>query len=452
MSLNSPFNEPPRRPDFDPYVRTGRSGRSFQYLHYLFVLAAVAIFLRLGWTYWHAWNPPAAQPPTATANALPTAPAVPNVPAAVVDGMLPPVPVDAQSDLVVHPSIDRRGQVDWAKSAQQRMKSESDKLRERCREWKAAVADWRKTVKPLLENDKGRIVAADPDTVRNFRAIYNDSLSEQSRCDEIEATLDSLTVNLAEVLNDTNSTYVPEEAAFTQIRDLNTEASNAVASHDTATKQIESLVLAAEKNFKPADKTLLAAIAEQEQADQMASIAEARERMDRARRQAAAQVSAAEEEAVKVAGETEAKRILAAVEAAKIEQQAAAERDKAAAEKQKKIAAMQRDMGDIKRYLAPFIAKGYAQPNGYHNTQMADEVPVSLSRLASSGALKSTREGMEQLMRYATVQNDRAHGGFPQYVGGDLAWAQTNKAFVKRAQELLNAHGEALVAEGILSE
>jgi len=59
---------------------------------------------------------------------------------------------------------------------------------------------------------------------------------------------------------------------------------------------------------------------------------------------------------------------------------------------------------------------------------------------------------MEQLMRVATVTNDREAGGFPQYVGGDFNWQQTNKEYVKRAQELLTKYGDLLVEKGLLSQ
>lgn len=112
---------------------------------------------------------------------------------------------------------------------------------------------------------------------------------------------------------------------------------------------------------------------------------------------------------------------------------------------------MEADMADIKRYLGPFIADGYSQPNGAFNADGADLGPMSWSKLSSVGALKSTQAGMEQLMRCATVGNDRDHAGFPQYVGGDDAWRNTNKEFLKRAQELLTTHGEALIAKGLLA-
>jgi hypothetical protein len=71
--------------------------------------------------------------------------------------------------------------------------------------------------------------------------------------------------------------------------------------------------------------------------------------------------------------------------------------------------------------------------------------------LTALGALKDGREGMEKLMRCATVNNDRDHGSFPQYLGGERGWQQTNKEFLKRAQQLLTDYGDLLVEKGLLS-
>lgn len=120
---------------------------------------------------------------------------------------------------------------------------------------------------------------------------------------------------------------------------------------------------------------------------------------------------------------------------------------------------LRREMRDVKRYLQPFTAPGYLQPkndsNAWDTERTADAKPVSLARLKRLGALENTMEGLERLYMFGGGKNPVHHnsrplGSFPQY------WAQKlNKpdvlSAVKRAQQLLRDHGQALVEEQLLS-
>ena len=54
-------------------------------------------------------------------------------------------------------------------------------------------------------------------------------------------------------------------------------------------------------------------------------------------------------------------------------------------------------------------------------------------------------------MYLATVSNDRAKGSFPQYIGGEFGWHQTDKEYLNKAQSLLMEFGEVMVKEELLS-
>ncbi|QDT13394.1 hypothetical protein K239x_54120 [Planctomycetes bacterium K23_9] len=121
--------------------------------------------------------------------------------------------------------------------------------------------------------------------------------------------------------------------------------------------------------------------------------------------------------------------------------------------------ALQNEMRDVEKFLQPFTAPGNLQPNSDSNPwdveRTFDSKPVSLARLQRLGALEQTMEGLERLYIFGggknpTVNNPRPLGSFPEY------WAQKLKKPhilqpVKRAQQLLRDHGQALVEQQLLS-
>ncbi len=121
--------------------------------------------------------------------------------------------------------------------------------------------------------------------------------------------------------------------------------------------------------------------------------------------------------------------------------------------------ALQRQNSDVERYLQPFTAPGYLQPNSDSNPwdieRTADAKPVSLTRLKRVGALEDTMEGLERLYIFGggknpTVNNRRPLGLFPEYWAQKLSKPDILQA-VKRAQQLLRDHGQALVEQQKLS-
>lgn len=128
-------------------------------------------------------------------------------------------------------------------------------------------------------------------------------------------------------------------------------------------------------------------------------------------------------------------------------------------EKANRANALRRDMTDVKRYLQPFTAPGYLQPksdrNAWDTERTADAKPVSLARLKRLGALEPTMEGLERLYIFGggknpVLNNSRPLGSFPQYWAQQLSKPDVLEA-IKRAQQLLRDHGQALVEEQLLS-
>ncbi len=128
-------------------------------------------------------------------------------------------------------------------------------------------------------------------------------------------------------------------------------------------------------------------------------------------------------------------------------------------EKVARANALRRDLADIKRYLQPFTASGYLQPksdrNAWDTERTADAKPVSLARLKRLGALEPTMEGLERLYIFGggknpVLNNSRPLGSFPQYWAQKLSKPEVLEP-IKRAQQLLRDHGQALVEERLLS-
>ena len=121
--------------------------------------------------------------------------------------------------------------------------------------------------------------------------------------------------------------------------------------------------------------------------------------------------------------------------------------------------ALRREMSDVKQYLSPFTAPGHLQPksdrNAWDTERTADAKPVSLARLKRLGALEPTMEGLERLYIFgggknAVLNNSRPLGSFPEYWAQHLSKPDVLQA-VKRAQQLLRDHGQALVEAQLLS-
>ncbi|MEO2031390.1 MAG: hypothetical protein ABGZ35_04840, partial [Planctomycetaceae bacterium] len=121
--------------------------------------------------------------------------------------------------------------------------------------------------------------------------------------------------------------------------------------------------------------------------------------------------------------------------------------------------ALRSSMADVRKYLSPFTSPGYLQPNSLSNPRRTertdDAMPVSLSRLERLGALDPTPEGLERLYEFGGGKNGtrspgRPLGAFPKYTSFHLQRPAVLAA-VRRAQELLREHGQALIEAKILS-
>ncbi|MDZ4779949.1 MAG: hypothetical protein SGJ19_06835 [Planctomycetia bacterium] len=455
MSTVDPQSGPPRRPNFDGFLEHGpaRPARAGRFVQNALVVVGLALVARVGWSVWQVVEDrfPAEPRERLTADSERDYGNVPSV-APLADA--PAEPPDTSYliddfDPFAAPATPV-GRLDWAKAQQRELLQSSAALGRRLSEWREEDRQWLAEVVPLLDNQAGKSLAANPDRVKSFRAIYEKVRPEVSRATELEEIARELTRGAEAALADVDDAYLPEKEAVNRLTLLMREAWEAASSYREGRGNIAALVV--ESRDQPVgDQTLRAAITEDQHAERLAAIEFERERIESAQKAADAQIAEAKEQVIRQAGEAEAVRILAGLEAAQAQRalvQARYEREQA---QQQRAAALEKDLAEVKRTLVPFVTKGYAQPGPGMDVQTTDLAPMSLSKMVGNGALKPTREGMEALLAIANWGNDRDRGPFPATVANIINWREVDIAFIKRAQELLILHGDAMVEAGLLS-
>ena len=127
------------------------------------------------------------------------------------------------------------------------------------------------------------------------------------------------------------------------------------------------------------------------------------------------------------------------------------ENDRIAAAKRVLEQEFQRDLTDIKTYLAPFLADGRTHRGGSPGAG-----PISYSYLTGKVVFDNTPQGLANfgIVGYSIRRN---LGGFPGPVAVDRMKtgypnSEPTAQFLERAQHLLKKYGELLVEKGMLAE
>ena len=318
--------------------------------------------------------------------------------------------------------------------------------------WQWELDQWGAEIEPLLTNAAGRSLATAAVSTQTFRAIYEQDRPGEARLGQIRVDMQHGVESIRVASQDEASDLRPDQALVDRLLAFQKEASEALRAWREGRSELLALVARTKDLTGASGPTLAEAIAADQRVDERRRAEKIRVAVELARNEAADRLAAAEAEKIRVEGELKAREILAAAEASRQRQELSARRQREAAELEGRRAALQQDLAEVKRYLAPFITKGYAQPSGYFCAQTAVAGPMSYSKIVSAGALKETREGMQRLVNYATRGNDRDQAGFPTCDGSEYQWAELNKEYVRRAQELLTRYGDLLVEQGLLSQ
>jgi hypothetical protein len=169
--------------------------------------------------------------------------------------------------------------------------------------------------------------------------------------------------------------------------------------------------------------------------------------------EATKKIAEAEAQLEKQRGDLEAQRLAEVGKAETVRKDYEIAKLAAARKRDELVAKYDLTIGDIKLHLAPFIANGYAQPDGpKHLKKEGKAEPMSYSRMISAGALLPNRPGLECLLFLGgSFNNDRHRGNFPKHVGGEYGWEKADKVFLQRAQDLLKEFGPIMVERKLLS-
>lgn len=452
MSTSDPFAAPPERPGLNPYEHVGhtnlsRWGKTIQIALLLF---GVIVALQIGRTFFAgSVVQPNLDVPRRT-NGSAANPVFPGAVPYVESARAVAGPETGPPWVAKEAQIARDHELEAAKLSQQIFLQHADELTKNLADWRRELDLWAAEVEPLLRNDAGKALAGD-DALPKFRAIYLTERPGADRLDWIRDAMQSKIDSVRRAGDDAESALRPDDELLRRLTDFAAEAHEAAGAWRAARGQIKTLVQHARKPGA-GGRVLATALVDQQEKDNLERAELIRVATEKARREANAQEAAAEAQKILIAGDVKARKIIAEAEADRTAQTAAEERQRQQAETERRKGALQRDMTDVKRYLAPFIAKGYAQPNGYFAAQTATAGPMSHSKIVAAGALKESREGMQLLVNYATRGNDRDRAGFPTCDGSEYQWAELNKDYVRRAQELLTLYGDLLVEQGLLAK
>ena len=292
------------------------------------------------------------------------------------------------------------------------------------------IQKWDQAVRPLLNSDEGRYLAARPDDIRAFRALYEPEVPAAADAEAFRAQLRVLLAPIERELAKELPLVEPNAEVESQLAEHASRVRQLTRDCRERRLQIESLLSQSKRAGAPADMSLETAMAElqlrdsQEKADRLAQAEEAarREALDKAVRDRGEQTRE----------QLEQERLLAEAEALRKRREAELAVKKEQAQDSK-----------VQELLRPFTAAGYWQPD---ESQTADKRPYSLQRLRNSGALEGTEEGLEKLRKLVAWPGDTDR---PRWSSmntttiRDLSAGDRDK--LRKAQQALVEYGEALV-------
>lgn len=353
-------------------------------------------------------------------------------------------------------------------------------LRERCdtaavslNDALAALATADRIKADLQEGSTGKAIAADEEGLAQFWSYQQETPElDAGALTELSTKLVTLRVPIDEAVATENYDKQPDDGLVAELDELFDVSSQAYAEAAEHRDDLTAL-LARFKTAPRGDRTLAAALAEQEAQLQEAEAARVAEAVAKVREEYAdrlaneraetqrrleeqklaaereareTQLALAEAEAEKTRREAELARALAIDEADALAQAAEQARAKAARE-----AALKQDMGAVRRYLTPFITAGNKVPKRLTQWEYTSQAaPLSLSLVESFGALENDDKGRQAFMWLtASRHNDRPDGPFGSGYFGGAVRPQYHPNIV-RAQELIKKHRQALVETGMM--
>jgi hypothetical protein len=269
----------------------------------------------------------------------------------------------------------------------------------------AEAAAWERLTSGIERSEEGRRIAADSEAMVQFAALLGEGRPRPERAAELKDQLQTLLMPVEEALKAKNAVYTPAEDLDSQIKAIAQELDQGVliyGNHNARLKSILAAVPAVASSGTPTLGTALAELEQRYAEEENRRVAEAiaRVREEEGKKLAAQKADAermigeAKREAEREATERELRRIRdEQADAARKEQERIAARELQVA-REGLLAEFERDLPQIRRYLAAFLAEGYGQPVRNGNFQVtAEKGPMSLSGSAPAAHFRKTPAG-----------------------------------------------------------
>jgi hypothetical protein len=309
-----------------------------------------------------------------------------------------------------------------------RLRDSGREARDELRALKSGLAGWNARLTSLLTNDAGKQIGADPQSVRLFAAILDNTVLDETQIGRWEGELEQLLEPLDASLAEDTRLQLPDEFV-TELNALKRAVREKRDELDQQQAALNALLGDADGQQRPGLR--LSATLED-------ALQEYRNEQSRRRAEFIAQATEEiEEERTRRLAEE------ALADARRAEQQRQAERQ-AKLEREALEREFERSLPEIRRYLTPFITPGNRQ---FGQTYTEEKKPLSFSGIQQAGALDNTAIGHQKFMFLAGGSaNDRPSGVFPTYIGGHVH----DPRDVVRAQNLLKRFGDLLVEKKML--
>ncbi len=274
---------------------------------------------------------------------------------------------------------------------------------------------WEEEIEPLLTNDRGKRLAANPELVKAFNAIYAARKTSPAELEKDRTRVQALLLPVENQLKSAGDISAPTEGIAAELQEEKTLSQTKLNACRTAREGLESFLAQAERAGQTSPKTLHAAIEELKISYALEQARIINETEDATQKQIAQLIAEARRQQLEQAGKDEVQRIEAETrkkqaeaeaeraridaETAKIQSdiearqqltQAESERAKEAARREK-LRKLAEDSNVQKKFL-PFLEKGifnFGSPSPKNRYEFAK--PVSLTDLQKIGALEDGR-------------------------------------------------------------
>lgn len=323
---------------------------------------------------------------------------------------------------------------------------------------KAQLAAWNEVLNPLMNNDRGRVLASDPDRLRMVATILENSPATEEQVASWERNLMTLLEPLQESADEA-ALRLPDEfvseldALLGVVRQAREDLTSRRATINTILAQIGPDLPQSES---PTLREALERSRGEEAQKRAVAIAEAQRQA-----RADADKKLAEAEAARVEAENRVKLLESQArkeEAEGIERKLADARAEAAKQREdarqkaELIRRFEHEWPRMQTYLVPFTSAGFTQPGGRGFERTTEKGPVSFGRLQGAGVLDRDINSLKKLYYSTTANgmNDRDHGGFPKYFGGAQDWNRKHPT-IQLVQDFLNEFGPIMVEKGLLA-